>query len=249
MNCSDIEYLIHAYIDGELDLIKSLEVETHIKKCSICSESYKNLQALQVAIGKLYYKPSEDFHKRIKKLSVQKVNEKNILKTIFSRHWIAIAASLLIFSLSSFTLAYFLSIRSANELLKQEIVTSHIHSLMVSHLTDVPSSDQHTVKPWFSGKLDFSPPVQDFSKEGFSIIGGRLDYINNRSVAAIVYQRHQHIINLFIWPNSTSNYENQRFEIHQGFNLIYWTKSGNNYFCISDLNKTELQELVNLLNQ
>lgn len=248
MSCSDMEYLIHAYVDGELDLIKSLDVENHIKTCAACSENYKNLQALHIAISKLYYSPSENFQNRIK-ASVQKVNKNNSSKAVFPRYWMAIAASFLVLVLSGFTLSYFLSIHSANETLKHEVVSNHIRSLMVNHLTDVPSSDQHTVKPWFNGKLDFSPPVQDFSKEGFSIIGGRLDYLNNRSVAVVVYQRRQHIINLFIWPNATSSDKKQRFEIYQGFNMISWVKSGNYYFCVSDLNKPELEELVNLLNQ
>jgi len=249
MNCSDTQYLVHAYIDGELDIVKSLEIESHLKDCPACCQSYNNLQALRTAIERLYRKPSQDLQRRIKS-SLSKADEKEerrfIPASIPSR-WIGMAASLALLLIAGLALTRLISNPSTDELLAHEIVASHVRSLMADHLTDVPSSDQHTVKPWFNGKLDFSPPVQDFAGEGFPIVGGRLDYLNNRPVAAVVYQRRQHLINLFIWPVSDSRNGESTPASQQGYNLIHWTKAGNNYWCISDLNKDELLELVKLL--
>jgi len=120
---------------------------------------------------------------------------------------------------------------------------------MADHVTDVASSNSHTVKPWFSGKLDYSPPTKDLTEQGFRLIGGRLDYLDNRPVSALVYQRSQHLINLFVWPSNGPATREQEQLSRQGYNLIHWTRPGMTYWLISELNPTELNECARLLKE
>jgi anti-sigma factor RsiW len=135
----------------------------------------------------------------------------------------------------------------ADDLLAQEIVSGHVRSMMANHLLDVISTDKHTVKPWFDGKLDFAPPVKDTTAQGFPLIGGRLDYIGDRPVAALVYKRQQHIINLFIWTTAQASDENDRLLTRQGYNLVRWTHSGMTFWAVSDLELPQLQQFAQVI--
>jgi len=233
-------------MDGELDPLKHLEIEQHLQHCAVCSQSYKADQALQTAVktGAQYFPASADLRKRIQ-TSVRQVGKSQRTLPVMPWRWLAVAASVAVVVI----LAWVLSPRGLDteQLVAQEVVSSHVRSLMVAHLADVMSSDQHTVKPWFTGKLDFSPPVKDLSKEGFPLVGGRLDYLENRPVAALVYKRRNHVINLIIWPSSHDTHVKTKALARQGYHLVHWSKAGMTYWVVSDLNDTELQEFVRLV--
>jgi anti-sigma factor RsiW len=131
------------------------------------------------------------------------------------------------------------------ERLESELVGNHVRALMASHLTDVASSNQHTVKPWFQGKLNYSPSVRDLEQDGFPLVGGRLDYLAGKPVAALVYRRNGHMINLFVWPEAHAR--GKEVSEDQGYNVIRWTKDGMTYSAVSDLNLNELRTFSALM--
>ena len=246
MTCTDIQTAIHGYLDGELDAVRNLEIEQHLQRCGVCSQTYKADQTLQKAIktGSQYYPAPADLRKRIQS-SIRQVGKSESIVPAMPWRWLAVAASVVFVVI----LAWALIPRGldAEQLVAQEVVSSHVRSLMVDHVADVMSSDQHTVKPWFTGKLDFSPPVKNLANEGFPLVGGRLDYLENRAVAALVYQRRNHVINLFIWPSSPDPHVKTKALARQGYHLVHWSKAGMMYWAISDLNDTDLQEFVRLV--
>ncbi|HTD54064.1 MAG TPA: anti-sigma factor, partial [Silvibacterium sp.] len=130
--------------------------------------------------------------------------------------------------------------------LETEVISNHVRSLLATHLLDVPSTDQHTVKPWFAGKLKFSPPVQDFAENGFRLIGGRLDFIDGREVAAVVYQRNKHVINLFIWPSESNRSTAAQTFAKDGYNVVHWTRGGFQFWLVSDVNAQDLRDFAEL---
>jgi anti-sigma factor RsiW len=248
LSCKDTRDLIHGYLDGELDLLKSIEIEKHLLGCQTCTQVYQGIRGLQATMrdSTLRFEPTGSLERRVRS-AVRRERKLAMRPKILRWQWIMAGASLVGVVMAIWAMVYILSRPTASDALAQEIVSSHVRSLMANHLTDVLSSDQHTVKPWFEGKLPFSPPVSSLSQQGFILNGGRLDYIDNRPVAALVYQRRQHLINVFIWPSVSGADTIERVFVRQGYNLIRWTKSDMTYWTVSDLNLAELQQFVQLL--
>ena len=248
MNCQEAHRLIHPYLDGELDLVRSLEVEAHLKDCQTCAQGYNELRGLHSAVSDtaLRFEPPAALRNRIRSVVRDESETANRSSRVYWR-WLIPAVSGAVLLIVALSLIALLSRPSTSDLMAQEIVSSHVRSLMEKHLTDVPSSDRHTVKPWFDGRLDFSPPVKDLASAGFNLVGGRLDYIGNRPVAALVYQHQQHYINVFVWPSTGASDVSEKALVRQGYNLISWTNAGMNYWAVSDLNLVELREFVQLL--
>jgi anti-sigma factor RsiW len=255
LSCQDKQSLLHGYLDGELDLVRSMEIEGHLKECPVCAEVYQNQEALRSAIknGSLYFKSPPALVNRVRS-ALREATKAEVRprastdrigwRLLWTPSWasMGLAATLALMAIVTWRVTPWLLGPSADELLAQEVLASHVRSLMASHLTDVPSSDQHTVKPWFNGKLDFSPPVEDLADRGFPLVGGRLDYLGGRPVAALVYQRRKHFINFFIWPSTHD--AGQKIVMRQGYNLLSWTRYGMTYWAVSDLSYSELQEFA-----
>lgn len=239
MTCSEAEPLIGASLDGELDFQTALRVDEHVSGCGTCSALVKRLERLSGEIAAADLDWSSEVNLRPLAASIRRANGDRWWK----RAWLwrsalaTIAAATLI--------AIFIPARSAS-LGDQQIVDNHVRSLLANHLVDVPSSDRHTVKPWFQGKLNFSPAVPDLSADGFALLGGRLDVINGKQAAAIVYKRREHIVNLWMQPVEGRD---QSFEAATigGFHVLHWRKAGVLYSAASDLNETELRDFAELI--
>jgi len=247
MTCDEAKPLIHAFADGELDLTKSLEIETHLRDCQTCARVQEEIRGLGLLMkhASVRFKPSAGFEKRLRSSVRREAKEKPPRRSWW--RWAMVAASLAVVVLAVWAAFVIFNRPSSDTLVAQEVVSGHVRSLMAQHLMDVPSSDQHTVKPWFNGKLDFSPPVKDLTAQGFELKGGRLDYIDNRPVAALVYQRRQHLVNVFVWPAKTGSKFTAQASVSQGYNLIHWIDSGMEWWAVSDLNLAELQQLLQVV--
>jgi anti-sigma factor RsiW len=245
MRCKDTRELIGAYIDGELDLARSLDIEGHLLECSICSRESENQRSLHRAIksAELYFEAPPALEKRIRTglgLSIRSEAKRWSLSWRWPIAGASVAATVAILLFA----ALMLNRRQNGDLLAQDVVSSHMRSLIPGHTIDVLSTDQHTVKPWFNGRLDFSPPVKDLTGIGFNLTGGRLDYVDSRPVAVVVYTRRLHTINLYIWPSNTDANAGDAATARQGYNLIHWTKEGMIFWAVSDLNTSELHDFV-----
>jgi anti-sigma factor RsiW len=259
MNCEEAIRLIDGYVDGELDPITSQAIEEHLRDCPDCEQAYQAHSSLIRVVGNAtpYYKAPAGLRERIQSsLRTENVerptrNAAPDAQSLPSRrqqrtavwgaswNWLALAAAIIFAAIITFNLVP----RQAggDQLLATQLIASHARSLMANHLTDVLSSDQHTVKPWLDAKLDFAPAVVDLSNDGFALVGGRLDYLDNRPVAALVYNRRKHFINLFVWPAESNASGEAKTMSRQGYHLLHWVNSDLNYWVVSDVNADDLQ--------
>jgi len=243
MNCEDARRLIGAYSDGELDLVRSLEMEEHLRSCDSCASARENLQALKKTAHSAYF-PAPDGLRESVLAAVRGSSSipQNVVARRAPRFWITTGLALAAGILLGF-FAGQIRIRDASEqTLLATLTDSHVRSLIGTHLTDVISSDQHTVRPWFEGKLDFAPPVPDLSTQGFPLVGGRVEYIGGRAVAALVYERRKHFINLFVWPAPAGNQEAKEEKPQRGYNIVRWRAAGMNYWAVSEIAADDLRK-------
>lgn len=263
MNCEEIKNLMDAYLDGELDPVTSQKVEQHLRDCQTCEQAYEVETAMAHAISRAapYYKAPLELRERIQ-VSLREAigvttnrspagkdplpvrRPEAVRRGVFFDmpwNWLALAAAIVLAAIIGATLFPRLRQPDADQFLATQLIASHIRSLMADHITDVASSDQHTVKPWLDTKLDFAPPVVDLSSEGFPLIGGRLDYLDNRPVAALVYGRRKHFINLFVWPVASDEAKAPKTITREGYQLLHWADSDFNYWVVSDVNVNDLQ--------
>jgi anti-sigma factor RsiW len=249
--CQNSELLLPAYFDGELDLVRNIEFEEHLKSCPLCAQQLTELQSMRSSLrsANLYERAPESLRSRIRAALPAVARPQPIpMPRRRTFEWLAVAAAILIAVILGAKVLPNIGGDKQN-LIAEEIVASHIRSLQPGHLYDVESTDQHTVKPWFDGKLDFAPPVVNLADQGFPLIGGRLDYVGHRDVAALVYQRQKHFINVFVWPEDSKPAKTPEVQTIQGYNLVFWSHNSM-YFCAaSDLNLAELRQFAQLLER
>lgn len=250
MNCQETQQIIGAYEDGELDAARNLEFERHLQSCPSCSKVHEEQRALAEAIARhapRFAAPAA-LREQVMATLRAEAGERRVIPFL-QRNGRAVWAIAAVALIGLFVAGILLSRRSESDLLTKEIVASHVRSLMANHLADVVSTDRHTVKPWFDGKLDFAPPVVDLASEGFPLVGGRLDYLDEHPVAALVYGRDKHIINLFVWPVSDSKHHRAsagEMISRNGYHLLHWAESGMDYWAVSDVHADDLRKFVKL---
>ena len=250
MNCQETQRWLPGYLDGELDLVNAVAIEDHLKTCARCAQAHTSQQALQAAMrgSRLYAPAPVELRQRIERARRQADTSARAPWTLRWR-WYSLALALACVVVLAWGLGRAWVVPAADDRLTAVVLDAHVRSLITDHLTDVVSSDHHTVKPWFAGKLDFSPAVDDLASQGYPLTGGRLDYLDGRPVAALVYQYQRHTINLFSWPAPQAGDTPTAIEVRQGYNQIHWTQAGMTYWAVSDLNADELHAFVQLVQR
>ncbi len=251
MDCRQTQNLMDSCLDGELDLANHLAIERHVATCPACREIFESRQALRGALRAHapYHAAPAAVAARVR-AALSQTGPDTRARFRPSSRWLGLAASAAFAAILGAGATYWVAQPSPDALLAREAIAGHVRSLMVAgRSTDVSSSDQHTVKPWFNGRLDFSPPVLDLTGQGFSLVGGRLDYLDNRPVAALVYRHRQHMINLFVWPAGKRTDAAVHAVAQQGYHVFHWSDAVMNYWVVSDLNPADLGTFSKLIQE
>ncbi len=242
MTCDEAEILLHALLDGELDAGHAREVEDHIAGCPKCAAqlaAYRQMRQAMAATDLRHAAPP-GLRDRIEAALPQPRLQRRVPSRRSLLRGFAMGSAV---SAIAATGLFAIVLRNDDEQrVLSDVVSAHLRSLQAGHLTDVISTDQHTVKPWFNGKLDVAPPVIDLTAQGFTLVGGRLDYLDARAIGAVVYRRRQHVINLFVAQTADVEHHAAKLETMQGFNVWRWSDRGLNYWAVSDLGADELAE-------
>jgi anti-sigma factor RsiW len=251
MTCDQCQELLDAYIDGELPAADEAAVREHIASCAECAREHAVLAATSRRIGEtlVKYQAPDVLKARIRVALAQPdplAADAPTPKPIATRRLalgglgVAIASSILTFAVVRGV--------APGRSVSDEIVSSHIRALMPGHLTDVTSTNQHNVKPWFNGRVDLSPPVPNLDSIGFPLIGGRLDYVQGRATPVVVYGRRQHLIDVYVWPAANEGDTEMSASARNGYNVIAWRAKGMSLEAVSDLNRPELDQFVKAFN-
>ena len=244
MNCQEMIPLLHAYVDGELDVMRSLDVEQHLKTCPACAAARRSLQSLRSTLrhSDLSYSAPASLRNRVLgEVSDRPRETRPRNATPWLWQWLAVGA----LGFAMVTLMLRPEGISNRDRLANEAISSHVRSLMVGHLTDVVSSDQHTVKPWFAGHADVSPPAVDFPQSDYRLVGGRVDYVDGHRAAVVVYRHGAHVINVFTWVAGRTTFP--EFTTRNGYHMASWRVGNLQYCAVTDAGWDELQGLVRLL--
>lgn len=250
MNCTEARSRIAAYVDDELDALECTRLDAHVSGCRACQHerTQQVFMSQEVRRELTRFRAPAGLHRRVRE-SLHS-SEARRTETWWQRlRWPALVpvAGVALATLATVNVAFLASLPSEEDRVAANVLDSHLRALISSRAIDVVSSDQHTVKPWYAGKLDFSPPVTDYGAQGFALVGGRIDYVEGRSVAALVYQHRKHFVDAFIWPAAGSSSKVPASLERRGYNLVHWTRDGMTYWLASDLETAELMRLEALL--
>ena len=239
---------LHGYLDGELDAAGAAEFERHLPSCDECSAALRTEHALQTTLARaqLYERAPASLRRTVEREILPARRTAAVTGAYWK--WLAIAAMALFAISSGFLAANLFHSRGGAPEVAVAAVDAHLRSLQQGHLADVPSTDQHTVKPWFDGRVDFAPKVVDFAAQGFPLMGGRLDVLNGKLVAALVYGRRKHIVNLFVTPEGSTAFVSGMGE-RQGYRWLAWQAGGFDYVAVTDASATDLTELRALIEK
>ncbi len=254
MSCDYTHTALHAYLDGELDASRSAEFERHLEDCRECAKALETEESLRSILqrGGLCESAPNSLRKKIR-AELDGATPVPITQRIRVWRWVALAASIVLVAAISWYAWPGSGSATRNPaappFTAAELIDAHIRSLQPGHLTDVASTDQHTVKPWFNGKLDFAPPVKDFAEEGFPLVGGRLDVLGGRNVAVLIYARRKHFVNVFVLPTKEPDTPIHPPGLRQGYQWLHWRHQGMEYCAVSDVAVADLHELAQLIYQ